>query len=445
MIPVVQHLSSDEKLRHVAEGLSLAASSQPHAPVLQAWSALANGQVTFTEFGKWVERRDELTFLTIDTTGVCDLLCSGMCYYHPEIDRRKGFAPEDSLKRAIQDSVERLRLKSLVFAGKEPFLNPRRLFNLLDFVDPRSKRNFQTGIVTNGRHIRRFWAELESIVAADRLDFIDVSIDSGYAAQHDEIRGVEGTFERAFAATQQIASRFPDLRLTIPSVLRHDNVEGILELIRLASEHASNFQVQPIQPPPYSSIRPLSADFVVDFLHKVTGFLRNELRGRNIEVSVELLGIYLMEVAQAGFFSWSDLREDEHGTVYAESVIDGNRLVLTCDCLPLQAWRLARITYEGAYLAHMHFLQTTDRSSFLVGYVQDEPITQLFKRALAQGSHFQNIVDSRAGHDCRSRPCWNNCFGGWNGAENAFLTGLPLNRQPQLCTKTETDFERLLK
>jgi len=408
-----------------------------------AWSALANEDITFDEFGNWVEGRNELTFLTIDTTGSCDLTCNGMCYYHPEIDRRKEFVSEAALKQAITDSVKELNLRSLVFAGKEPFLNPRRLFSLLDFIGAREDRSFQTGVVTNGRHIQRFWKEIEALVARDRLDFIDISIDSGFAAQHDELRGVHGTFERAFAATQRLADYFPGVRLTIPSVLRTDNSEGILKLIRLA-DHVKNFQVQPIQPPPFSSIRPLAAGFVIEFLRRLEEALHKELGGRGIEVSVELLGIYLMEAAQAGFFRWQDLREDAHGTVYTEREISGNRLVLTCETFPLQAWRLARITYEGAYLAHMHFLQTPNRNSFLVGYIQDQPITKLFKKALAPDGFFQQVIRSRLNHDCRVRPCWNNCFGGWNGAENAFLTGQPLTQQPRLCPKTEIDFERLL-
>jgi MoaA/NifB/PqqE/SkfB family radical SAM enzyme len=435
---------TERELQFVADGLATAASLQPESIVLAAWSALASGQFTFAEFGKWMAMRDELTFLTIDTTGACDLICNGMCYYHPEIDLRKGFVPEDALRRAILDSVEHLRLKSLVFAGKEPFLNPRRLFNLLDFAGTREERNFQTGIVTNGRHIHRFWSELENIISHNRLDFIDISIDSGFAAQHDQIRGVQGTFEKAFAATQHLTECFPDVRVTIPSVLRTDNVEGIIELIKLASGHVKHFQIQPIQPPPHADTKPLSTDFVVSFLHKLEDALSKDLGGRGLEVSVELLGIYQMEVAQAGFFMWQDLLEDAHGNIYIEKEIADNRLILTFETLPLQAWRLARITYEGAYLAHMHFLQTPDRESFLVGYVQNEPIAQLFKKALAANSYFQKVVESRNEHDCRTRPCWNNCFGGWNGAESSFLIGQPLTQQPRLCTKTEIDFERLI-
>src|SRR3712207_1718101 len=125
------------QLQSVADGLRVAASSQPPSPVLMAWSALANEDITFDEFGNWVEGRNELTFLTIDTTGSCDLTCNGMCYYHPEIDRRKEFVSEAALKQAITDSVKELNLRSLVFAGKEPFLNPRRLFSLLDFIGAR--------------------------------------------------------------------------------------------------------------------------------------------------------------------------------------------------------------------------------------------------------------------------------------------------------------------
>lgn len=433
----------DAKTKALMDGLRSAAFSEPQGQILAVWSALVNGEMSLLDFANWARERDKLNFLTIDTTGACDLICKGMCYYHPDINLHNPFVSEETLKQAIKDAIDHLNLKTLIFAGKEPFLNPGRLFNLLDFAGPKEKRNFQTGIVTNGRRIHRFWSDIETLVNRKRLDFIDISIDSGFAEQHDQIRGVKGTFDLAIATTQQFAEVFPEVRLTITSILRSDNETGILELMRLVSKQVKNFQIQPIQPPPFSDTKPLSADFVVGFLQKLHRTLNQSEINEKVEVSVAVLGIYLMEVANAGFFSWHELREDVNGTVYFERDVNGHLLIITCDVFSLQAWRLARITYDGAYLAHMHFLQTPDRKPYLVGYIQNEPISSLFKKALASGSHFQKIVESRLNHDCCKRPCWKNCFGGWNGTENSFLTDQPLTQQPRLCIKTEDDFVRL--
>jgi hypothetical protein len=110
---------------------------------------------------------------------------------------------------------------------------------------------------------------------------------------------------------------------------------------------------------------------------------------------------------------------------------------------PLQAWKLARILHDGTYLAHMHFLQDADPRRLATGSLRESNIIELFERATGPGSYFDQIISSRQQHDCRFRPCWGNCFGLWNGAENSFVSNIPLTTQPPLCKKTEADFEIL--
>lgn len=430
--------------RAVFEGLSLAAAAEPNSFLLPLWAGLVQGTTTFGDFLSAVRARRRLTYLTIDTTGACDLQCTGMCYYNPDISLQRPLVSETHLAQAIQDAARELSMHVLAFAGKEPFLNHVRLFSLMRVAGSIPDREFSIGIVTNGRHIARHADSLSAAVEDKCLDYIDVSIDTANAAAHDLFRGLDGTHERAVSAVHWLNAELPDVRTTVVSVLRWDNQQGILDLIQALAPRNAHYQLQPIQPPPYSTIQPFPADHIIRFLTALVEALSGPLAGAKIHVSIELLGIYLLEAVQAGFFSWSDLREDENSTLYVERSIGGNTLVITCELFPLQAWRLARITYTGAYLAHMHFLQSPDPDQYAVGHVGQESITTLFDRAMDPLSHFGQVLQSRSGHDCMGRPCWSNCFGGWNGAENAFVEkGRKLSEQPRLCTKVSEDFVRL--
>jgi hypothetical protein len=430
--------------RAVFEGLSGAAATQPGAFLLPLWAGLAQGTITFEDFGAAVRARRGLTYLTIDTTGACDLKCTGMCYYNPDISLQRPLVSEVHLARAIHEATQDLSLHLLAFAGKEPFLNHVRLFSLMREAGSIPDRQFSIGIVTNGRHVARHADSLLAASAEECLDYIDVSIDTADASAHDLFRGLDGTHERAVSAVRWLNAEIPDVRTTVVSVLRWDNQQGILDLLRALATQNASYQIQPIQPPPYSTIRPFPADYITGFLTALVEALSGPLAGAKIQVSIELLGIYLLEAVQAGFFAWSDLKEDENSTIFVERSIGGNTLIITCELFPLQAWRLARITYTGAYLAHMHFLQSPDPDQYAVGNVGHETISALFDRAMAPSSHFGQVLQSRSAHDCIARPCWSNCFGGWNGAENSFVEkGRKLSEQPRLCTKVSEDFVRL--
>lgn len=432
------------KVQAMLEGLSLAAAADPDSFLLPLWAGLVENTATFEDFLAAVRTRRQLTYLTIDTTGACDLKCTGMCYYNPDISLQRPLVSETHLVQAIHQAATDLSLHLLAFAGKEPFLNHARLFSLMTEAGSIPNREFSIGIVTNGRHIARHADRLLMASADGCLDYVDVSIDTANASEHDLFRGLDGTHDRAVSAVRWLNAELPNVRTTVVSVLRWDNQQGILDLIQALAARNTNYQIQPIQPPPYSTIQPLPAVHITRFLTALVEALSGPLAGAKIHISIELLGIYLLEAVQAGFFRWADLREDENSTLYVERSIGGNTLIITCELFPLQAWRLARITYTGAYLAHMHFLQSPDPDKFAVGYLGHETISTLFDRAMEPSSHFGQVLQSRSGHDCIGRPCWQNCFGGWNGAENAFVEkGRKLSEQPRLCTKVSEDFIRL--
>jgi MoaA/NifB/PqqE/SkfB family radical SAM enzyme len=432
------------KLEDLVTGLEIAAAN-PGSFLLSHWHRLATGQMGFSDFLDAVRRQRQLTYLTIDTTGACDLKCTGMCYYNPDISLGKNPVEESLLRKAISQAATELSLRVLTFAGKEPFLNAPRLFSLAKFAGSIQSRNYMIGIVTNGRHVARYRRELVELTERGNLDYVDISIDNADPVEHDRLRGIEGTHQLAVEAVLWMNQELPGIRTTVPSVLRRDNSAGILQLISLLASSNRHFQIQPIQPPPGSPFAPLAPEHILKFLEDLIAALEGPMQGAGIEVSVELLGIYLLEVVQRGIFAWSEIQEDENNILFVERSIGGNTLVITCEIFPLQAWRLARVMYNGTYLAHMHFLQSKNPEAFAVGSLQESSIVELFDMATTDGSHFCKVIESRRDHACSIRPCWKNCFGGWNGAENAFLEkSRKLTDQPRLCIKGEAEFAKIL-
>lgn len=421
----------------ILTGLREALCNQPEAPMLASWLGLVDGTLTFDDFYQRILAQRQLTFLTIDVTGVCDLTCPGTCYYHPEIDVRKPQVPEDAIKTAILEAGDSLDLQTLVLAGKEPFLNPKRLFSLLRFCGTIPDRRFALGVITNGRHVIKHWTELETVANQGCLDFLDVSIDSGNSVQHDAIRGRAGTWNLALAALREASMRLPNVRVGISSVLRNDNADGLLDLLTFASPYTRNFFIVPIQPPPFTETRPLEGETVINFLQRLCAHLRTIKQDKSLEVTVSLPGIYVWDAVQSGLFGWGDLAESHHGMIYAHTQIRNHSVIYSCSILPEQACRIARITYDGAYLGHLQFLQSRTPEAFSVGYIKQESILSLYAKSIAPKSRFHQLLLSRTKHECRNRFCWSSCFGGWTVADNAFLTNSPLESKPLLCLKSE--------
>lgn len=183
-------------------------SRQENSFLLPFWHGLITGTSTFSDFLVAVRAKRQLTYLTIDTTGACDLKCSGMCYYNPAISLGRNPVEESLLRQAISQAATELSLRVLAFAGKEPFLNAPRLFSLAKHAGSVPSRTFAIGIVSNGRHISRYRQNLEELVSLRSLDYIDISIDSADAAEHDRLRGIDGTHKLAVDAVLWLNRRY---------------------------------------------------------------------------------------------------------------------------------------------------------------------------------------------------------------------------------------------
>jgi MoaA/NifB/PqqE/SkfB family radical SAM enzyme len=421
----------------IIDGLKIALNNQPKAKILKKWLELSEGTISFDDFFNWVQQERQLTYLCIDTTGKCNLTCKDTCYYHPEIDTSLPTANEKQLKKAIEESLQYLNTKVIAFAGKEPFLNSKLLFNLIDFAGTLKKQGFSflVGITTNGRNVHKYWENLEFYSDNGFLDFLDISIDSGFENQHDLFRGLNGTFNLAKDALIQAKSRLKRTGVSSCSILRPDNYDGVILLIKEFSSFNKNFVITPIVPQ-IDSLLSLSIDNLSYFLEDLIVLLGRELAGASVEIRLFFPNaIFLFDLAQRGFFSWGDIKEDNAGQCWIPLDIAGNKISLSCSVIPEHGWRIGRITYDGFYLAHAHFLQTQQYSQYAVGNIKDGSILELYEKGKGYGSLFYDLVKSRQEHQCQSKPCWESCFGGWNGSEINMLTNHSLNEKIIYCKK----------
>jgi hypothetical protein len=360
-----------------------------------------------------------------------------MCYFNPGIKTGQPAAPQDAFVRAIAEAQSGLGLRNLVFTGKEPFLNPQLLLNLLrssfelnvQFPD----RRFQVGAITNGRHFARIWTELEELSALGALDYLDISIDSGFAAQHDDIRGKTGAFAAAVSAAKESAGRLSNTRIGINSVLLPDNQAGLLELIREMHRDVQHFFIAPVQPPPFALSPFVGSADVVGLCRSLRSLLASELAEANIDVTVLVQGLNIHTLAEADLLNLDNLSENDQGMCSSGEEIAGNRLLYQMTILPEYGHRMARILHTGAYLAHAHFVETPHPEEHSVGYIQKEPLSMLYRRGKEAASLFARLASARSNHDCRNRECWVSCFGGWSVAEQSLLYGQQETERSLLC------------
>lgn len=124
-------------------------------------------------------------------------------------------------------------------AGGEPLVRS----DLPDIVRAVARFHFPF-VTTNGWYAT---PELAREMFAAGLWGVSVSLDYADARMHDKRRGMSGAFDRAVAALEHFsaARRYKWQRVNLLSVLLHDNIDQLEDLIKLAARHNAYFMVQP--------------------------------------------------------------------------------------------------------------------------------------------------------------------------------------------------------
>ena len=133
--------------------------------------------------------------LHLELTGKCNLKCK-QCYNDSGC-RETIMTPErwtDFAQRVSKD------LFSVTLAGGEPLLLGKKLYDLMDVFE---ENGVWINMISNGFLMDRAAAKR---IAEHSIGWIEISIDAPQAAYHDELRGVQGSWQRAVLAASYLAS-----------------------------------------------------------------------------------------------------------------------------------------------------------------------------------------------------------------------------------------------
>ena len=163
-------------------------------------------------------------------SGACNLNCSH-CWISPEFvqeGRKSSLHLSIDLVRKAVSEGKPLGLHSVKLTGGEPLLNPK-IREIIQFI---SDEGIGVTMESNGTLVTRETAEF--LAATTKFSFISVSLDGARAKTHDDLRGVEGSFEKAVQGIRHLveAGFKPQLICT----LHRGNVGQIREVIELARE-----------------------------------------------------------------------------------------------------------------------------------------------------------------------------------------------------------------
>ena len=148
--------------------------------------------------------------------------------------------PEDLSLQVIEQVAEdmsELGAGYVSLTGGEPFVRK----DIKEIIEAFEKAGVPIHINTNGVLLHRYAGYLRS--KADSLMGVTVSLDSGEAEHHDEIRGVEGTFRKAITGIEAIRDAIP---VSIACTLNQKNLGEIETFAEFARSRGYRFRFQPL-------------------------------------------------------------------------------------------------------------------------------------------------------------------------------------------------------
>jgi radical SAM protein with 4Fe4S-binding SPASM domain len=176
----------------------------------------------------------------------CPLDCK-QCY------SKSAREPGQDLTRGIVDRVVDqlacLGVETVNLGGNEPIytngLNPKD--SLLPYIlDSVTKRGMLVGVTTSGITLVQLERFFPGYV--EKINDIDISIDSPRPHEHDQNRGRSGVYKLAMQALE-VCKEYQIPRSFIMCAMNWNFTSGrIDEMINLAVEHQANYRINPIKP-----------------------------------------------------------------------------------------------------------------------------------------------------------------------------------------------------
>jgi MoaA/NifB/PqqE/SkfB family radical SAM enzyme len=348
-----------------------------------------------------------LTWFDIDLTNVCNLTCNH-CFYNDTYSAfsEPALAPE-TLEEVIRQALQ-AQIKVLTFSGMEPTLSKNFRFALESAWRAREQYApaAKIGMITNGLTLPLHLPFLEKAPP----DFIDISIDGWQ--HHNLIRS--NTRDKVIANLQRTKTTLKSTRVGTSTVVRNDNWDDVLTMIRHLAEFSNHFYFEPVVAGVDKDVEPLTEASLIAFVTALRR-LAEEFRSRNLRFSILLNGDQALPLFYCGIPEPEEIGEDELSSLYIRQQFGKTQIDFILRIIPEYFWRAARLSYDGYWLGTCDLLQAPNFREVASGNFAATPDLQwLFQNSLTPGSLFyhsiQELFDFPCSHEAREQDYCLRCF-----------------------------------
>jgi radical SAM protein with 4Fe4S-binding SPASM domain len=161
--------------------------------------------------------------LSWNVTRECNLKC-GHCYINAVDKKLENELTAEEGKRVI-DQICEVSHPLLILSGGEPLLRQ----DIYDLIEYGSKKGLKMGLGSNGSLIDDTVAKKLKNAG---ITTVSISLDSHIAAQHDDFRGVAGSWEKAINAIKVLCAN--NILVQVNTTLTHDNYDQIDDIMNLS-------------------------------------------------------------------------------------------------------------------------------------------------------------------------------------------------------------------
>jgi len=181
-------------------------------------------------------------FIILDLTHRCNLNCN-ICDIRKDAPANE--FTTDEVKGLIAQA-QRWGVREFVLSGGEPFIRG----DIPQILEYARDIGYRVGILTNGIVLSdEFILKIKPYLVSGTLS-LSVSLDALTPALHDEIRGMQGAFERTYKGLQQLSllkQASPEINFNTISIVLNQNLEELLPLARkLKALGVNSIQFQPL-------------------------------------------------------------------------------------------------------------------------------------------------------------------------------------------------------
>ncbi len=173
----------------------------------------------------------------IDLVRTCNLQCKMCNFWKNSVNPERSSTEE--LKKAILNLHNWFQRDfKIAFAGGEPFMRK----DAVELIEYSSNLGITTTVITNGTLMTE--KMIDEIVESGLVG-LTISIDSLDPKKHDYIRGVKGTFEKAFGTFNKIIEKKKGELpyLSIASIVSNYNHLDVIKILKWLKENKAGFLV----------------------------------------------------------------------------------------------------------------------------------------------------------------------------------------------------------